>query len=362
MQIAGKNMKKIIKVIAILILVIILAAAALIGVLSATEYKPAETETVELTGEGSKTLAAGESFGMLTWNTGYAGLSKTADFFMDGGKGVRTQDKTSVQNNIAAFEKFLAEEDADIVFLQETDRNSARSYGTDQYEQIGGSLAGMQRCFANNFKVLFIPYPIPPIGKVDSGIATYSRFASTEAVRVKLPNPFSWPIRMANLKRCLLVTRIPVEDTGKELVLVNLHLEAYDEGEGKIAQTKMLAELMQSEYDKGNYVIAAGDFNQSFSGTDTSMYPLQSGDLWQCGLLDEQQFPDGWQFLMDTAHPTCRSLDRAYDPQDETFQYYMIDGYIVSDNVEVESVETVDLGFENSDHNPVRLKARLKAS
>lgn len=352
-------MKKIIKIICIAVIVVIAAAAGLIGVLSVTEYKPAETEMIELAGEGSKTLNAGETINLLTWNTGYAGLSRTADFFMDGGKGVKTQNKASVQNNIAAFEKVLAEEDADIVFLQEIDRNSSRSYGINQYEQIGEALDGMQRCFANNFRVLFIPYPVPPIGRVDSGIATYSKFASSEAVRVRLPNPFSWPVRMANLKRCLLVTRIPVEGTEKELVLVNLHLEAYDEGEGKIAQTKMLAQLIQSEYDKGNYVLAAGDFNQSFSGTDTSMYPIQDSGLWQCGLLDEGQFGNGWQFCMDTAHPTCRSLDRAYDPDDQTFQYYMIDGYIVSDNMEVESLETIDLGFENSDHNPVRLRVKL---
>ena len=43
-------MKRLFKIIGIVLLVIILAAAALIGVLSLTEYKPAETETVELTG------------------------------------------------------------------------------------------------------------------------------------------------------------------------------------------------------------------------------------------------------------------------------------------------------------------------
>jgi len=45
-------------------------------------------------------------------------------------------------------------------------------------------------------------------------------------------------------------------------VLVNLHLEAYDSGEGKIAQTKLLVEFLEQEYAKGNYVIAGGDFNQ----------------------------------------------------------------------------------------------------
>ena len=34
--------------------------------------------------------------------------------------------------------------------------------------------------------------------------------------------------------------RVPIEGTDRELVLVNLHLEAYDDGEGKIAQTRQL--------------------------------------------------------------------------------------------------------------------------
>ena len=37
----------------------------------------------------------------------------------------------------------------------------------------------------------------------------------------------------------------------------------------------------------------------------------------------------------------------------------MIDGFIVSDNVQVESVETMDEGFVFSDHNPVCLRFRL---
>ena len=89
-----------------------------------------------------------------------------------------------------------------------------------------------------------------------------------QAQRQSLPVPFKWPIRVANLKRCLLVERFTVADSGRELVLINLHLEAYDDGEGKAAQTKMLREFLQAEYEKGNYVIAGGDFNQTFPGPD----------------------------------------------------------------------------------------------
>ena len=69
---------------------------------------------------------------------------------------------------------------------------------------------------------------------------------------------------------------------------------------------------------------------------------------------------DKIQCLMDDRLPSCRSLDRVYDKEDPSFQYYIIDGYLVSDNLTVENLETVDLGFENSDHNPVRLRLRVE--
>ena len=139
--------------------------------------------------------------------------------------------------------------------------------------------------------------------------------------------------------------------------MFNLHLEAYDSGEGKIAQTQMLAELMNAE--KGNYVIVGGDFNQIFSSEDASLYPAQPGK-WTAGEIDVTQFGDGWQFLMDETVPTCRSLDQPYaGAEKEGFQYYLIDGFIVSENLRVDAVETQDLDFQVSDHNPVLLRVTL---
>jgi hypothetical protein len=40
-------------------------------------------------------------------------------------------------------------------------------------------------------------------------------------------------------------------------------------------------------------------------------------------------------------------------------QYFSIDGFLVSPNVDVASVKTLDLGFEYSDHNPVLLTVSL---
>lgn len=76
------------------------------------------------------------------------------------------------------------------------------------------------------------------MGKVKSGLNTFARCELKDTERISLPVPFSWPLRVANLKRCILVSRVDIEGSDKQLVLMNMHLEAYDSGEGKIAQTK----------------------------------------------------------------------------------------------------------------------------
>ena len=166
---------------------------------------------------------------------------------------------------------------------------------------------------------------------------------------------------VSTLKRCLLVSRLPVEGSDRELVLVNLHLEAYDDGEGKAAQTRQLMGLLQEEYEKGNFVIAGGDFNQAFPGS-LEAYPNNHPDLWEIPLLEEETLPDGFRFAFDFSTPSCRLLNQPYDPADlENTQHYTIDGFIVSPNVTVSTVETLDLGFENSDHNPVLMTVDLSA-
>ena len=142
--------------------------------------------------------------------------------------------------------------------------------------------------------------------------------------------------------------------------MVNLHLEAYDSGEGKIAQTKMLRDIFDSEVAKGNYVIAGGDFNQTFSNVDMSKYPVYE-KMWAPGIIDVSDFSEGTQFAMDSSNPSCRSLDKVLAGADlENFQFYIIDGFIVSPNVQINSVKTQNMGFVNTDHNPVVMNFTLK--
>ena len=143
-------------------------------------------------------------------------------------------------------------------------------------------------------------------------------------------------------------------------MLVNLHLEAYDEGDAKIAQTKMLLEFLKAEEQKGNYVIAGGDFNQTFSSVDMTKYPVE-GDNWVPGYVDEAELTAiNYTPLVDDSTPTCRLLNHPYKgTQKSDNQYYVIDALIVSNNVIVNDYHVIDYDFKNSDHNPFYLNFKL---
>ena len=366
MKVLGKILKVFLKI----LLGIVVLGIVLLGVLSILEYKPAEVEPVEIAEyeaqpgvAGLPVVQKGTDLTIISWNVGYGALGDNATFFMDGGTDVYTADEDRVYANLETITTALINEHPDIVLLQETDVDSDRSRHVDEVVFISDALTGpmadrLATTFAYNFNVAYLPYPIPPIGRVKSGLLTLSKYQIASAERISLPCPFAWPVRTINLKRCLLVNRLPIEGSDNELVIVDLHLEAYDSGEGKIAQTKKLISVLKEERAKGNYVIAGGDFNQTFSRVNLTKYP-KDPTKWLPGIINVQDFWS-WQALMDPTFPTCRSLDQPYAGADlTTFQYYVIDGFIVSDNIQVKQLDTLDMGFTATDHNPVRLVITL---
>lgn len=349
-----------------LVLAVAVLAVGLVGYLTVTEYSPAHAELADRGARSVHNEMQGRELRIVTFNTGYGALGEGADFFMDGGTGVNPESQEQVKENMLGIEGILARTDGDILLLQEVDTDSDRSYNMNQWLQYEYDLRGYETRFALNYSCDYVPYPLPEtIGKVNSGLATYSRFDISSATRYSLPCPFEWPVRVANLKRCMLVTRMPITDvtyvddngvTRQELVVVNVHLEAYDDGEGKAEQTRQLMEFIQAEFAKGNYVIVGGDFNQTFPNA-VGIYPIKDSELWMPGVLDE--LPEGWQYAYDGATPTCRLLNQPYDPTDNQTQHYVIDGFIVSPNITVNEVVTLDEEFLYSDHNPVVIDITL---
>lgn len=355
-------MKKALKIVLSILGIILLIAAALVLWLSVTEFKPGDVMDVKI--EANSEIDGISPFldqemSIISWNIGYAGLGEGSDFFMDGGENVSAADQDTVTASLLGIYKTLysAEDPSTIFMLQEVDQNSSRTYSKDESDFLGIH----NSAYALNYSCKFVPYPLPPIGKVNSGLLTTTIYDIDSAERISLPCPFDWPVSMANLKRCLLVSYLPISGSDSKLVIVNLHLEAYDDGEGKIAQTKQLREFIQAEYEKGNYVIAGGDFNQIFPG-GTDAYPNTHPELWEPGIITEDIMPEGWTLAYDLETPSCRLLNQPYDPTDtENTQHYVIDGFILSPNVELVSVDTLDEGFVYSDHNPVKLNVKLSS-
>lgn len=352
-------MKRILKVFLALVFVIILAISSLMIFLTITEFSPSDIMPAETQfSEDSPLMSADKTLKLVTWNIGYGGLDEEEDVFLDGGTHVHPLDQAHVLENMNNIKRFLDEENADITLIQEIDVASSRTKKLNELDAIRSHL-NTQSAFAPNFKCAFVPYPLPPIGTVYSGIATFSDYRiQDDASRIALACPFKWPVRTSNLKRCLLVTSFPLEGTDKSLVIINLHLEAYDNGEGKLAQTKALLSIIQEEYAKGNYVIAGGDFNQEFPDTE-ELYPIKETSNWVPPQLDADSLNEGWSYVCDPETPTCRLLNQPYDETSELTQHFVIDGFIVSPNITVEAVKTHDLHFKHSDHNPVALSFTL---
>ena len=357
-----KTLKIILKAVLILIAVLVLGFIGLIVYAVISDYKPDEKELIAQP-ENPSILKDSLTISLLTWNIGYAGLDKDMDFFMDGGEKVITPEDRCLEN-ISGVSDFLKKNDTiDFILIQEIDRNSKRSYRIDQYKKVAGILSTHHPFFAKNYKVFFVPVPpANPMGKVLSGIATFSKFTPLSSTRYSLPGHFGFPTQLFQLDRCFMVSRYKIEN-GKELVLINTHNEAFDKG-GIIrkAQMERLKEFVLNEYNSGNYVIAGGDWNQyppdfkpSFSGNKP--FTGQIGNFNLVG-IESGYVPAEWGWIYDPSTPSFRTLMAAYDPA--TTPTSICDIFLISPNVESVSVKCHNLGFANSDHNPVIMQVKLK--
>lgn len=355
--------KRIARFILLPLSILIAAFLVLLGVLTVTEYTPDKKTDLVVEGQAAKTVSTGDTIKVMTFNIGYGGLGRNEDFVMDGGKKGRPDSESDVldylNGSIALMEKY----ESDVYFLQEVDEPSRRSYYMDQTSVIHESLGteSFTGTFAYNFKVLFVPFPVSltdHIGRVQSGMQTFSMYEIEKAARYQFPGAFSWPYRTANLKRAMVVNRVPLENSDRELVLINLHMSAYDDGSLRKQEMEFFNEILKKEKAAGNYVIVGGDFNQTFPEAE-GVYPVVDEDTYVAPVLKEDALHEGYRFVVDISSPTSRLLNMPYDPEDPKTQYYIIDGFVVSDNITVQRVKTIDHSFEYSDHNPVWMQIRL---
>lgn len=350
-----KKMPGWLKVVIIVVVAIILYFPGVILFGTLTDYKPKDVEKINV--ESYANEIAPDELVLFDWNIGYAGLGKDEDFFMDGGT-ESVPDKEHVRKYLEGIAKTLEDNPADIYLIQEIDINSHRSHNINELEYLKNNVFknNYNIAFATNYNVLFVPVPFSkPMGKVLSGLTTVSKYKIEEAKRLKLPGEYSWPTKVFQLDRCVIFARIPTIK-GKDLVILNIHPSAYDSG-GTLRrqQLNFILNTAKEEYEKGNYVIIGGDWNSEFTKTNFNYTEKKPESYVE---LPKDLKIDGWKWAFDSSNPTNRSVAFAYE-KGENF-VTVIDGFYVSPNIDIEYVKTLNYEFENSDHNPVKLKIKLK--
>lgn len=352
---------------ALLVLVLYIGMVLLFGTLQ--DWRPQGTQSLTPLAQGPEGPIADSTLSFVTYNIGYAGLGAESDFFYEQGgfflalgKRVRPKAKT-VDAYLGGSRQIIAQTKADFFLLQEVDSASKRSYYTAQLDTFRTAKPDYSAYYAPNYRVNRVPIPIlepwRAYGQTESGLLSLSRFTATAAERIQLPGEYAWPTRIFQLDRCALLQRFPTS-WGKELVVVHLHLSAYDQG-GVLKQQQMdfLRALVLQEYQAGNYVVVGGDWNQAppFFKYNT-FAPDQENPSVDGINIPEGYLPADWQWVYDPTQPTNRSVAAPYNP--ETTFRGLIDFYLLSPNVQAKLVKTLNQDFRYSDHQPVYLEVLLK--
>ncbi len=315
-------------------------------------------------------LRDNKEYSIVTYNVGFGSYSPSYSFFMDTstwkngtvttgiyGKGLSRSD---VEKNTSGSADVLKSLDADFVLLQEVDTPSTRSYGVDMKSYYEGTFPQMCSTFAVNFHSSWLNLPLmDPHGIANAGLLTLSYYKCTEAERISYPVSDS-VTKVADLDRCFSLQRYPVKN-GKELVVINSHMSAYDEG-GVIRtqQLEMLISYMEDEYAKGNYIIVGGDFNHALGEEYVSAFPNEMAKPDWVNILRDEDLPSSFRIVKPSTgfeYATCRSADIPYTKgvNYET----IVDGFLVSDNIEAVS-EVINTDYAYSDHQPVLMTFKLK--
>lgn len=252
-----------------LLLALALLAATPFGLAYVLNDQPAAETRPDpsCTGE-TRTLNNGDTVTLLSWNIQYA-ASRKYHFFYDGGPTTRPE-QPDVEATLESIGRVIADQGADILLIQEIDRDSARTGRVDQLPALVKAANAPCAVTAQYHRSRFVPSPMPDfLGRVDMHVGFISRFTLQSALRIQLPLlKESWFRRQFNLKRALLTAEIPVKGLEKPLALANTHLSAFSFGDGSMEeQVRVLMRWMESRPSDQPWILA-GDMNLLPPGDD----------------------------------------------------------------------------------------------
>jgi endonuclease/exonuclease/phosphatase family metal-dependent hydrolase len=157
----------------------------------------------------------------------------------------------------------------DIIAFQEIDYNASRSYNVNQETEIA-ALGFNYAARAVNWDERYLPFPYWPIkmhfGKVVSGQSIISKYPLKEHQRIVLQRVESEPFYRDAFYLERLAQVVKVVLNGQEVVLINIHLEAFD----KATRVNQFEEVLAifNKYKNDYPTILLGDFNSTARDKD----------------------------------------------------------------------------------------------
>lgn len=225
------------------------------GTLSSSEYEQvmvyAEVEEPEPVPDADTDA----TFTIVTYNIGYwSGLTNNL--------AVERSEQLFSDNQKMAIAALIPLE-PDILALQEIDFDARRSFYVNQAEALAVPLNMQTGAIAINWDKRYVPFPYwPPaahFGQIVSGQAVLSRFPVRTHERIVLQRVESKPFFYNALYLDRLAQVVELDVNGQPLVVINVHLEAFDEPTRR-QQTEVVQTLLNS-YLVNYPVILLGDFN-----------------------------------------------------------------------------------------------------
>jgi len=365
----SKTVKRIIGIVLALILVVVLIVGGYVLYVVATFYRIEDNLTLEISNNSDTMIELDKEYEIMTFNIGFGAYEQDYSFFMDTGEmktgekvtGIygKGKSKESVLRNTNKSMEIAKSYDMDFYLFQEVDTDSDRAFHINQADIVSDNFDSYASLFGQNFHSAFLALPLSDMhGAADAGIMTLSKYRVDGAVRKQYAIPEGFPAKYMDLDRCFTISRFDLEN-GKQFVLINSHLSAYDEGGiTRRKQVEELDEVLKEEYEKGNYVIVGGDFNHNIASGKYDYPTEQIKPYWIYDLKDED-LTEGYTIVVaDNVEKvgTCRAAEIPYEKGVNHID--VLDGFIISDNISA-IAKNIDTEFIASDHNPVILKFKF---
>jgi endonuclease/exonuclease/phosphatase family metal-dependent hydrolase len=229
----------------------------------------------------------------------------------------------------------------DIIAFQEIDYKASRSYQVHQQNEIA-TLGYNFVAEAVNWDETYMPFPYwPPsmhFGKVVSGQSILSKYLIKSQERIVLERVANAPFYRdaLYLERLAQVVKVVIEN--KVVVLINIHLEAFD----KPTRAKQFEEVLTlfNRYKKDYPTILLGDFNAEARDADAVIQPL---------------------FLMPNVGNAAFNSENPANTFDSKNPQKRIDYiFYTSNSIDYIDGKVLTQFGEASDHFPVEMRFKLK--